>query len=56
MHALSKLVDELKKQGIGGEAVARIAINITGGTVQGVVGAGNVSIGSMSFGVAPKGD
>jgi hypothetical protein len=55
MQALGKLIDELKKQGIGGKDVARIAINITGGTVQGVVGAENVSIGSMSFGVPPKG-
>ena len=55
MQALGKLIDELKKQGIGGKDVARIAINITGGTVQGVVGAENVSIGAMSFGVPPKG-
>jgi disulfide oxidoreductase YuzD len=55
MRALGKLVDELVKGGIGGKAVARIAINITGGTIQGVVGAENVSVGSMSFGVPPKG-
>jgi hypothetical protein len=55
MRALGVLVDELKKARIGGDAVGRIAINITGGTVQGVVGAENVSIGSMSFGVPPKG-
>jgi hypothetical protein len=55
MQALEKLVDALKEAGIGGEAVARIAINITGGTVQGIVGAENVSIGSMSFGAPPKG-
>jgi len=54
MQALGKLVDELKKEGIGGKDVARIAINITGGTVQGVVGAENVSIGSMSFGAPSK--
>jgi disulfide oxidoreductase YuzD len=55
MRALGVLVDELKKARIGGDAVGRIAINITGGTVQGVVGAENVSIGSMSFGAPPKG-
>ncbi len=54
MQALAKLVDALKEGGIGGEAIARIAINITGGTVQGIVGAENVSIGSMSFGAPPK--
>jgi hypothetical protein len=55
MQALGKLVGELNKEGIGGQAVARIAINIAGGTVQGVVGAENVSIGSMSFGAPSKG-
>jgi disulfide oxidoreductase YuzD len=54
MQALGKLIDELKKEGIGGKDVARIAVNITGGAVQGVVGAENVSVGSMTFGVPPK--
>jgi hypothetical protein len=55
MQALGKLVDVLKAEGIGGKEVARIAIHITGGIVQGVVGAENISIGSMTFGVPPKG-
>jgi hypothetical protein len=55
VKALQQLLEQMKTHGIGGEAVARIAINISGGTVQGVVGAENVSIGSMSFGVPPKG-
>jgi hypothetical protein len=55
MQALAKLVDELKTEGIGGTAVARIAINISGGNVQGVIGAENVSIGSMNFGAPPTG-
>jgi hypothetical protein len=50
MKALVQLVNELKKEGIGGKAVAAITISITGGSVQGVVGAENVSVGSMSFG------
>jgi disulfide oxidoreductase YuzD len=54
-QALHQLLEQMKTHGIGGEAVARIAINITGGSVQGVVGSENVSIGSMSFGVPPKG-
>jgi hypothetical protein len=54
-RALHQLLDQMKTHGIGGEAVARIAINISGGSVQGIVGAENVSIGSMSFGVPPKG-
>jgi hypothetical protein len=53
MQALAKLVDELKTEGIGGTAVARIAINISGGNVQGVIGAENVSISSMTFGAPP---
>jgi disulfide oxidoreductase YuzD len=52
MQALGKLVDELKKEGIGGKAIDGIRINITGGSVQGVVGAENVSIGSMNFGMS----
>jgi hypothetical protein len=54
MEAVAKLVDELKKEGIGGEAVGAIRIKIAGGTVQGVVSATNVSIGSMNFGTPPK--
>jgi len=53
MHALSKLVDELKKEGVGGKAVAAITINITGGTQQGIIGAEHVSVDSLSFGVPP---
>ncbi len=53
-QALHKLVDELKTEGIGGEAVAKIQFNMSGGVVQGVAGAGNVHIGSMTFGAPPK--
>jgi uncharacterized protein (DUF885 family) len=52
MRALAKLVDELKKEGVGGKA--GIDINISGGTVQGIVGAQSVSVGSMSFGAPLK--
>jgi hypothetical protein len=55
MHALAKLVGELKKEGIGGNAVAALTINITGGSVQGVIGAGNVSIGTIKYGTQPRG-
>jgi hypothetical protein len=55
MQALAKLVDALKKEGIGGESIAQIAINIAGGNVQGVVGAQNISIGSMNFEAPPTG-
>jgi hypothetical protein len=48
MQAAAKLANELKHAGIGGDSVKEIAINITGGSVQGALG-GNISIGSMTF-------
>lgn len=50
MSALAELVHELKKNGIGGKEVATISVKISGGAVQGVVGAENVSVGTMNFG------
>lgn len=54
MQALAKLVTELKEAKIGGEAVANINIHISGGTVQGVVGAREVTVGSMNFAAPPE--
>jgi disulfide oxidoreductase YuzD len=54
-QALHQLVEQMKTHGIGGEAMARIQFNMSGGVVQGVAGAENVTIGSMSFGAPPKG-
>jgi len=53
-QALHQLVEQMKTQGIGGEAVAGIRFNMTGGVVQGVAGAATVHIGSMTFGPLPK--
>ena len=53
-QALRQLVEQMKKHGIGGEAVARIQFNMSGGVVQGVAGSENVQIGSMTFGAPPK--
>jgi hypothetical protein len=53
MKALVRLVDELTKEGIGGTAIDQVAVTISGGTVQGVVGAQNVSIDTMNFGAPP---
>ena len=53
-QALHKLVEEMKTHGIGGEAVGKIRFNMSGGVVQGVAGAENVQIGSMTFGAPPK--
>jgi len=55
VQALRQLVEQMKTHGIGGEAVARIQFNMSGGVVQGVAGAENVQIGSMTFGAPPKG-
>jgi len=54
-QALQKLVEQMKTHGVGGEAVARIQFNMSGGIVQGVAGAEHVTIGSMTFGAPPKG-
>jgi hypothetical protein len=55
LQALQQLVEQMKARGVGGEAVAKIQFNMTGGVVQGVAGAENVHIGSMNFGAPPKG-
>jgi hypothetical protein len=53
-QALRQLIEQMKTHGIGGEAVTKIQFNMSGGVVQGVAGAENVQIGSMSFGTPPK--
>jgi disulfide oxidoreductase YuzD len=55
LQALHQLVEQMKTHGVGGEAVAKIQFNMSGGVVQGVAGAENVQIGSMTFGAPPKG-
>lgn len=54
-QALRQLVEQMKTHGIGGEAVARIQFAMSGGVVQGIAGAENIQIGSMTFGAPPKG-
>lgn len=54
LQALHQLVEQMKAHGVGGEAVAKIQFNMSGGVVQGVAGAENVQIGSMTFGAPPK--
>jgi hypothetical protein len=54
MEALAKLVAELKEAKIGGDAVASINIHVSGGTVQGVVGAREVTVASMNFTAPPE--
>jgi hypothetical protein len=53
-QAVHQLVEQMKTHGIGGGAVARVQFNMSGGVVQGVAGAENVRIGSMTFGAPPK--
>lgn len=55
VKALQALVEQMKTHSIGGEAVAKIQLAISGGTVQGIVGSDNVQVGSMTFGAPPKG-
>jgi hypothetical protein len=55
VQALRKLVEQMKTDSVGGEAVAKIQFTMSGGVVQGVAGAENVNIGSMTFGAPPKG-
>ncbi|HML15021.1 MAG TPA: hypothetical protein VK456_17075 [Xanthobacteraceae bacterium] len=55
LQALQQLVEQMKSRGVGGEAVAKIQFNMSGGVVQGIAGAENVHIGSMTFGAPPKG-
>jgi hypothetical protein len=50
LEALQKLVEQLKAKNIGGEAVARIQLNITGGTQTGFIGVENVSAENVTFG------
>jgi hypothetical protein len=54
-QALHQLVEQMKAHGVGGESVARIQFNMSGGVVQGIAGAENVQIGSMTFGTPPNG-
>lgn len=54
-QALHELVERMKTAGIGGQALASIQFNMSGGVVQGVAGAENVHIGSMNIGAPPKG-
>jgi hypothetical protein len=53
-QALRQLVEQMKTHGIGGDPVAKIRFNMSGGIVQGVAGAENVQIGSISFGAPSK--
>jgi hypothetical protein len=54
MKALHQLIEQMKSHGIAGEAAARIQFNMCGGVVQGVAGAENVRVGTMTFGAPPK--
>ncbi len=49
-QALQKLVEQLKAAGVGGEAVAGIQLNISGGTQQGIIGATNASGNTFNIG------
>jgi hypothetical protein len=50
VDALGVLVEQLKTEGLGGNAVPSITLNISGGTQTGVIGAQTVSAGRITFG------
>lgn len=49
-RALQLLLEQMKLHGIGGEAAVNVQTKITGGTQTGIIGAGNVSAGTINFG------
>jgi hypothetical protein len=53
--ALRLLLREMKALRTGGSSLSKIQVNVRGGTVQGITGAGKVEVGSMTFG-APRKD
>lgn len=54
LHALQALVEALKASGQASEQVANIQFTMSGGTIQGVAGAGSVNVGTMNFGLSGK--
>jgi hypothetical protein len=54
IQALSNLATVLKEANIGDEAAGSINVHISGGAVQGVVGAQEVAVGSMTFGASSE--
>lgn len=54
LQALRALVELMKTHGVGGEAIAKIQFNMSGGIIQGVAGAGTVTINSQYFGTHQK--
>jgi hypothetical protein len=54
VQALHHLIEQMKANGVGGDAVSRIQFNMSGGVVQGVAGAGTVQVGTMNFGDPPQ--
>ena len=56
LDAVAKLAEALQSAGIAREQMVKIKVAISGGTVQGVVGAQNVTVTNMSFGSGPEPD
>ncbi len=50
LQALRILVEQMTTHGIGGETVASIQLNISGGAQTGIIGAQNVSADTINFG------
>ena len=54
MKALAKLVASLERAGIGGSAITQVNLSVQGGNLQGVIGAQQVTIATLSFGAQPN--
>ncbi len=54
LDAVAKLAEALQSAGIAREQMNNIKVAISGGTVQGVVGAHNVTVTNLNFGNGPK--
>jgi hypothetical protein len=50
MKALAKLVASLERAGIGGSAITQVNLSVQGGNLQGVIGAQQVTIATLSTG------
>jgi hypothetical protein len=50
VRALGILIDQMRSHGIGGDQIANIQINISGGTQTGIIGAKSVSASTINFG------
>ena len=54
IKALAKLAASLKNIDIAGPASTQVTLNVQGGNLQGVIGAQQVTVATLSFGASPN--